>query len=134
MTLTQHQRDLAAQIGSDAGTAAAGWAWDGNNSTPERAARCIALSDDGDPEWYDDFGNQPWLSGEWTDSDTPTSVATECGLEEPEFDSDTDDEEIFWVYATERDELSDLYETAADAAYETEVLRQAHVIVDDGAI
>ena len=118
MTLTQHQRDLASQFGSDAGTAAAGWVWDGNNSTPGRAARCIALSDDGDPEWYDDFGPQAWLSGEWADGDTPQSVAVECGIDTGDPDNDLD-----------VDELADLYESAADAAYETEVLRHAHTLV-----
>jgi hypothetical protein len=51
MTLTPQQRHSASQFGSDAGTAAAGWAWDPTNSTPDRAARCIALSDDGINGW-----------------------------------------------------------------------------------
>jgi hypothetical protein len=126
MTLTQHQRDLAAQLGSDAGTAAAGWQWDGNNSTPERAERCIALSDDGDPSWHDEFGPQAWLSGEWADGDSPSAVADKCGLIEPDSDALADG----WnEWCADVDELADLYEDAADAAYETEVLRVAHYIL-----
>jgi hypothetical protein len=59
MTLTQHQRDLAAQLGSDAGTAAADAVWTFrpypmpavghiHPTTVARAARCIAVYDIGD--------------------------------------------------------------------------------------
>jgi hypothetical protein len=124
MTLTQKQRHSATQFGSAAGTAAAGWAFDGNDAyRAHRAARCIALSYDGDPEWYDDFGpaGAGWLSGEWADGDTPRSVAAECGVVFDDIDAEG------WLTA-DVDELADLYESAADAAYETEVLRVAHTL------
>jgi hypothetical protein len=123
MTLTQHQRDLASQLGSDAGTAAASWI-DDVDTTPARAARCIALYDADDPAWHDDFGPQAWLSGEWADGDTPRSVAIECGIHADDYDVLDSD-----AYYDDRDELADLYESAADAAYETEVLRVAHTLV-----
>jgi hypothetical protein len=129
MTLTQHQRDLATQLGTDAGTAAAGWAWAGyppSAASHKRAVRCIALSDDGDPSWHDEFGHSGWLSGEWADSDTPHTLAVEIGIDSDDDTNDYDTDDL--------DELADLYELAADAAYATEVFCQAHVIVDDGAI
>ena len=75
-------RDAIAQAKRDgraAGLNAAAWCIDGNTSD----ATCKAIADgldSGDPAILDRF-NVPNLSGEWADSPTPHSLASEYGID-----------------------------------------------------
>ena len=73
--LRQAKRD-----GREAGINAASWVFDGN--TPRASyARVLKGLDEGDPAVLDSI-NAPNLSGEWADSPTPVSLASDYGLDD----------------------------------------------------
>jgi len=112
----------AAKAGRDAGKAAASWRFDGN--TPEATyTEFLRGHEDGDPLVLDFFGPASgWLSGEFADAPTPTTLAADLGL-----DSDTMDEIDLDPL---RDAVCEAYEAAADEAYWAELQRVAHLQVD----
>lgn len=70
----------ANRLGSEHGSAAASWYFDGN--TPEHVYRSVLIGlEDGDPAIYDTFPSAP-LSGEFADEPTPASVLAELGVDE----------------------------------------------------
>lgn len=106
----------AAERGTEDGTSAAGWVFDGN--TDEESYRAaIKMDEDGDPEYFDYFDAPAPLSGEWADGLTPASLVDELGYTE------LTDEEV--------SEVADAYETAFNDAHRDEVLRIARVQLED---
>jgi hypothetical protein len=84
VTLTHPVRD-AATLGTDAGKAAASWAFDGNTATHIYAA-FLAGYEAGDPmvmDYYDPAGP---LSGEWADGMTPGDLLRSVGIDPHDHD------------------------------------------------
>lgn len=107
--------DRAREMGQERGKAAASWVFDGN-TTDETYRTFLRLSDDGDPA-IDQFATQTgWLSGEYGDEPSPTTLARD--LEMP---TKTDKD-----LAT-LDEVCNVYEEAAEAAYWAELERVARL-------
>lgn len=99
----------AVALGTIAGKNAAGWRFDGNTDLATYRA-FLAGYRHGDPAVTDAYEAPAWLSGEWSDSQTPASLMRELGLDADHVDAD-------WL-ATE-------YEDAANEAYWYELKRVA---------
>jgi hypothetical protein len=63
-------------LGVEAAKSAASWCTDGNTSE-EHYRRVLALMNDGDPRVEEYLPAYPDLSGEWSDSPTPQSLAAD---------------------------------------------------------
>lgn len=106
-------RDILRQAkkdGRSAGLAAASWVFDGN-TTLATYRRTLEGLRDGDPAVYDAF-RSPDLSGEWADAPTPATLADDYGIDEAR---DPDGDLL--------DEVCDVWQAAADAAFWTEIER-----------
>lgn len=105
----------AETLGTEHGTAAGSWVFDGNTSA-ETARDALRKLRDGDPAADDYLPSGP-LSGEWADELTPDTLART--LTARNLDDDT------------RDEIADAYETAWHAAVAAEVERTAAVLAGE---
>ena len=114
--------DYATEHGTERGKSAASWVFDGNTDA-DTYRRFLALSDDGDPALYDEFGpSSGWLSGEFGDTVNFHDIPSMCYLT-------TDDDG--YVNEHDWDECASAYETAADAAYWAELERVARLHTED---
>jgi hypothetical protein len=102
----------AAELGREAGLAAASWAFDGN-TTDETYRRVLEGLDEGDPAVYDLF-RLPNLSGEFADDPTPQTLADELEVGD-----------LYRAGAIDMDEECTAWEVAASDAFWQEVERVA---------
>ena len=108
-------RARAAELGEAAGKAAASWVFDGNTS-PETYRAFLAGYEEGDPMVMDAY--QPasgWLSGEFAESPTPDTLASDLDLDPDNIGHDVD---IL-------DDACEVFEEVADDAYWAELVRVA---------
>jgi len=106
----------AARIGTDAGQAAASWAFDGN-TTVETYRAVLAGIEDGDPMILDAFG-EPGLDGEGTGA---RDLCDEIGVD---YDLTT---------TADVDRIADAYLDASRESFWAEVERTARTMTDDGS-
>ena len=107
----------AANLGREAGLAAASWFFDGDTDE-ETYSRVLAGMDEGDPEVMDTLPSG-WLSGEYAGDPTPQTLADDLGVDI----SDMEEADAF-------DGLCAAYERAADDASYEEIERRARLHVD----
>lgn len=104
----------AAELGRQAGTAAASWYFDGNTdrATYRKVWQGLLV---GDSLVLDTF-TVPDLSGEWAGSETPQSLAAELGIGHDG-----------QMMVDDVDVACELWESAAGEAYEAEIARACRV-------
>lgn len=107
VTLLQEKKDLAYELGKNAGGARATWVIDGRTA-PERCQKIIKGYEDGDPEVMD--MRPASLSGEWSGDLTPSLLMEDLGVRSDSRFSDR---------------LCDLYDDGFSCAWWDEVLRAA---------
>jgi hypothetical protein len=101
-------RARAAELGEEAGKAAASWVFDGNTSHATYRAFLDRYEDGDDLDAY--APRSGWLSGEFAESPTPGTLARDLGV--------SADSDIL-------DDACEVFETTADDAYWAELLRVA---------
>jgi hypothetical protein len=113
--------DKARELGRERGKAAASWVFDGN-TTDETYRTFLRLYDDGDP-LIDQFAitASGWLSGEYADDPSPTTLARDLDLP-----TETDED------LAALNEACNTYEEAAEAAYWAELERVARLQTKEG--
>ena len=117
MPNAQTYTEDATTLGTARGKSAASWRFDGNTSTETYVAFLTGF-EDGDPETLDAFGPATgWLSGEYADDPTPTTLHRT--LSTPE------DDDL-------RADVEDAYESAAEDAYWAELVRVATYQTEGG--
>lgn len=105
----------AAELGRNAGGAAASWVIDGNTDIETIRALHQGL-EDGDPAVLDSL-RVPDLSGEYADAMTPAKLAEELGFEydDPDYSEIADDIETAWMDGASEGFFDELGETIGKA-------------------
>lgn len=110
----------AKEMGAAAGRNAASWVFDGNTDEATYK-RFLDLHEAGDPLIDEYAPRSGWLSGEDADAPTPQVL-----MDDLHVDMEGDEIDLDPL----RDELCEVYETAADEAYWAELERAARVQTD----